>query len=504
MSKPLAESPQPRPLSVPILTQIAGMLWIEIGLYGVWTGLFLGFVIRAFGHARDDSSLPAQLFLISYLTVCFGVRTVRGRQRGVIVPVLVASFCGVLIAATDLDFRRPYQLIYEHSRWWLTTLLGAPIVPNQSESRAGLIFWLALIAITVAGIFALASRRAYLRYRRQRAPEAGPKRWRVAILTTLLPVAVLLFPVVLNVIAYSQARSQIRDERQDKLRELAAIPEPEKLRKLNLDFTGMTDADLSALKRFTALTELRLTGSSITDAGMKDLCDLPNLESLDIGFTAVSDEGLKELRRLERLRTLSLGGIGPVHPGRITDAGLKEIAQLKQLTSLSLCGDSTSGRGLCEIQRLTNLTELRLDFTRTTDATLGCLRKLKRLTILALEQTDITDAGLKSLAELKDLKQLDLRGTRVTDAGMKDIAKLTKLTHLNLYGTKITDLAVDDLLKLKALVDLSLVSTNITDKGLLRLVELKELRRLPASGEHTTPAGLLQFEKLRPDVKVRF
>jgi hypothetical protein len=187
-----------RSLSIPILARLAGVLWVAVGLYGVWWALVLAFVIRAFGHGHDQSHVPAQLFLASYLAVCAAVRIVRGNARGVALALCIGTFCGLLSAATELDFRDPYEKLV----WWLTTLLGAPVTPRREMSPAGFAFWLILVATTIAAASAFASWRGYSRYRRQRMVQAPARRRISLIVPWVLPIAVFLIPLGLDLTSY--------------------------------------------------------------------------------------------------------------------------------------------------------------------------------------------------------------------------------------------------------------------------------------------------------------
>ena len=199
-----ANSVERHSLPVSILARTAGILWVAIGLYGVWSPLALAFVIRAFGHARDESSIPAQLFITSYLAVCLAVRFVRGNARGVVVVFCVCSFCGLLSAATEFDFRDPYERL----RWWVTSLVGAPIAPLRNPPPAGPVPWVILVLAAIAAGCAIVGGPGYMRYRLQRVAQAKARNRRGSLVPWILPIAVLLIPVALNLIAYYNILSE--------------------------------------------------------------------------------------------------------------------------------------------------------------------------------------------------------------------------------------------------------------------------------------------------------
>jgi Leucine-rich repeat (LRR) protein len=60
------------------------------------------------------------------------------------------------------------------------------------------------------------------------------------------------------------------------------------------------------LKTLNKLQKLYLQETKLTDEGLKPLSGLPRLEALDLEKTEVTDEGIKELRELKELQTLDL------------------------------------------------------------------------------------------------------------------------------------------------------------------------------------------------------
>src|ERR1700730_11789281 len=85
---------------VPPLAKIAGTLWVAIGLFGIWWSIVWKWAVLAFGHARDESSIPSQLFCFGFATVYVGVRIVRGKQRSLLLALVIALFFGALLAAS--------------------------------------------------------------------------------------------------------------------------------------------------------------------------------------------------------------------------------------------------------------------------------------------------------------------------------------------------------------------------------------------------------------------
>ena len=68
------------------------------------------------------------------------------------------------------------------------------------------------------------------------------------------------------------------------------------LKKLNLDYTPMSDAGLAHLSGLTNLEELWLNSTDITDAGLAHLKKLSKLKLLDLYHTLVTPKGLDDLK----------------------------------------------------------------------------------------------------------------------------------------------------------------------------------------------------------------
>jgi hypothetical protein len=63
--------------------------------------------------------------------------------------------------------------------------------------------------------------------------------------------------------------------------------------------TGVTDAGLVHLKRFSALESLDLEWSKVTDAGLSSIAAVQSLRWVDLGFCeGITEQGALELRRI--------------------------------------------------------------------------------------------------------------------------------------------------------------------------------------------------------------
>ena len=75
----------------------------------------------------------------------------------------------------------------------------------------------------------------------------------------------------------------------------------------------LTKADLDKV------TRIHLHTTKITDAGLKEVAKLQQLTHLYLGDTQITDEGLKEVAKLKKLTILYLYGT------KVTDAGVAEL-----------------------------------------------------------------------------------------------------------------------------------------------------------------------------------
>ena len=81
------------------------------------------------------------------------------------------------------------------------------------------------------------------------------------------------------------------------LDKLTVFDDLKSLRVLDLGSTGITDAGLEALQRFTSLQILDLSNTQITDAGLVDLVGLEKLESISLKDTRVTEAGITDLKK---------------------------------------------------------------------------------------------------------------------------------------------------------------------------------------------------------------
>jgi len=91
--------------------------------------------------------------------------------------------------------------------------------------------------------------------------------------------------------------------------DLSALePLREKIVKIDLSRSQVTDQDLEALGRFENLRSLNLRKTTIGDEGLASLVELRGLVYLNLHDTQVTDRGIASLSKLENLETLYLWG----------------------------------------------------------------------------------------------------------------------------------------------------------------------------------------------------
>jgi Leucine rich repeat len=103
--------------------------------------------------------------------------------------------------------------------------------------------------------------------------------------------------------------------------QIALVARLDRVERLDLSFTRVSDAGLVHLKRMTNLSKLHLWGTEITDAGLVHLKGMTNLTALSLGNTRVTDAGMVHLKGLRNLSILFVSNT------RVTDAGIDELKQ---------------------------------------------------------------------------------------------------------------------------------------------------------------------------------
>ena len=164
-----------------------------------------------------------------------------------------------------------------------------------------------------------------------------------------------------------------------------------KLRSLDLCYSGVKNSHLARLSNLPLLEEINLDSCPVGDWSLAHLADnnvVPNLKSLDLADTDITDRALVHVAKLKKLEHLSLFYC------EISNTGLQHLSQMESLQ------------------------------------------------VLNLDSRDIGDTGMYYLRNLKNLKCLDIFSGRVTDTGCSHIAKIKSLETLELCGGGVGDFGV--------------------------------------------------------------
>lgn len=103
--------------------------------------------------------------------------------------------------------------------------------------------------------------------------------------------------------------------------EAACLKELRNLKRLELHYTGITDAGFEHIEGLAKLEVLRLKGTKISDAGLEHVKGLTNLVHLELVYTENTDAGLDHLKGLSRLKYLWICQVN------VTSAGVKKLQE---------------------------------------------------------------------------------------------------------------------------------------------------------------------------------
>ena len=104
------------------------------------------------------------------------------------------------------------------------------------------------------------------------------------------------------------------------------------------------------------VTKLHLAYTKITNAGLKEVTKLTQLTELHLHDTGITDVGLRELAKMKQLTWLAL------QDTQITDTGIKELHELSQLTLVQLASTKVTKAGVAELQKALPKCEIFSDF----------------------------------------------------------------------------------------------------------------------------------------------
>jgi Leucine-rich repeat (LRR) protein len=197
-----------------------------------------------------------------------------------------------------------------------------------------------------------------------------------------------------------------------------------KLRQLDgLRLSGVRDDALAALPQMDSLRRLDLTCSTITGSGFADLARFPNLRELALDRFTVTDEGLAQLRHVPQLQVLHLD---------TTPFRGDGFSWLSSSSHGRTAADVTfTNEGLRHLKHMPNLRVLFLNEVAVTDAGLAHLQHVESLEVLAMQNARITDAGLVHLRGLLNLESLSFKGSTVTIDAAAELHKQIPTCHIS-------------------------------------------------------------------------
>ncbi|MBK7930430.1 MAG: hypothetical protein IPJ98_24015 [Bryobacterales bacterium] len=217
---------------------------------------------------------------------------------------------------------------------------------------------------------------------------------------------------------------------------LLKLKDLKNVRELNLFYAELvTDEGLAAMRNWAKIERINARGTKVTDNTLALLAGKTTITALDIGFAEVTDSGLQHLATLPNLRSLAVGG------NKLTEVGLQVLRTLPQLESLDLSGKQRTDSGLW---------------------TLGT-----------------TDLGLDPVATVGGLRELNLSGLGITSRGLAKLKPLAKLARLDLHGCK-----------------------RAGNDAAPALAALPALRWVDVRDTAFTAEGVAELRRLRPDVRV--
>lgn len=246
----------------------------------------------------------------------------------------------------------------------------------------------------------------------------------------------------------------------------------------------VSDTDLDLVAKLDKLERLDLSSTRVTDLGLLKLKDLKNVRELNLFYAElVTDEGLAAMRNWTKIERINARGT------KVTDNTLALLAGKTTITALDIGYAEVTDSGLQHLSTLPNLRELSFGGNKLTEVGLQVLRTLPQLRTLDLSGKQRTDSGLWTL------------GT--TDLGLDPIAAVTELRELNLSGLGITGRGLGRLKPLAKLERLDLhACKRVGNDAVPFLVALSSLKWVDVRDTAFTAAGADELRKLRPDVRI--
>ena len=183
------------------------------------------------------------------------------------------------------------------------------------------------------------------------------------------------------------------------------------------------------LKNLTGLRRLELDDSDISDAELPYLKGCHDLGFLSVTRTLIKGPGLSVLRSFPHLRTLLVGH------NALDENTLSGFDSLHEVKELHLDQSGIGDIALIHVGHMQALRDLRLtDNKRITDTGIAYLKGLKQLQSLDISGTSVTKDCVKTLALLPALRLLRISSAKVTAEELAAIGK--QLRRCNVRGEK--------------------------------------------------------------------
>ncbi len=156
----------------------------------------------------------------------------------------------------------------------------------------------------------------------------------------------------------------------DGFEKLSKFPAAEKITTLTVNSRAITEEGLLHLTRFRTVSDLNMSHTAFAGEQFAVLHELQRLNRLFLDGSQVTDAGLNHLAGHKSLTSVELR-----LSQRITDDGLKALAEIPGLTYLGLAGTKITDKGLQHLTGAKKLKSLRLHGTKVTPEGVALLRK---------------------------------------------------------------------------------------------------------------------------------
>ena len=224
---------------------------------------------------------------------------------------------------------------------------------------------------------------------------------------------------------------------------------------LNLCFTQVSDADVSALEGCLSLHTLILRKTNVMDVSVLASC--ASLHTLDLSRTKVSDVSV--LASCSSLHTLGLASCSSLHMLSLSDNGVMDVSVLASCSSLHTL--NLSNNRVIDVSALVGCSNLhKLDLSGTQVMDVSVLAGCSNLHALILRRTNV---NVLSLAGCSNLHTLNLGGTEVMDVSV--LVGFSNLHTLHISFTAVMD--VSALAGCSCLHTLNIAHTQVRDVSAL-------------------------------------